>query len=249
MQVDRWYRNLPIITKAYMTACCLTTLAVHLDLINALDIFLNFNLVTQKLQVWRLVTNFFFFGGFDLSFIFHMTFLVHHSRQLEEGSFRNRTADFLWLHIFGAFMLVAIDYFFFFMRWVNLLSMFLGPSLSFMVVYVWARRNPYMRMSFLGLFTFNAPYLPYVILGLESLVDHRGIMFDVLGILVGHIYFYLEDIYARYWDRRLLKTPGVLKSIFDGHEQQQAAPQPRAAGNAAPQAPQQPGAVPFGGGH
>jgi hypothetical protein len=35
-------------------------------------------------------------------------------------------------------------------------------------------------------------------------------MFDVLGILVGHIYFYLEDIYARYWDRRLLKTPGIL---------------------------------------
>jgi hypothetical protein len=32
---------------------------------------------------------------------------VHHSRQLEEGSFRNRTAEFLWLHIFGAFMLVV----------------------------------------------------------------------------------------------------------------------------------------------
>jgi hypothetical protein len=29
-----------------------------------------------------------------------------------------------------------------------------------------------MRMSFLGLFTFSAPYLPYVILGLELLMDH-----------------------------------------------------------------------------
>jgi len=47
----------------------------------------------------------------------------------------------------------------------------LGPSLAFMIVYVWARRNPHARMNFLGLFNFNAPYLPWVILLIEYLAD------------------------------------------------------------------------------
>jgi len=29
-------------------------------------------------------------------------------------------------------------------------------------VYVWSRRNPFVQMSFLGLFNFTAPYLPWV---------------------------------------------------------------------------------------
>jgi hypothetical protein len=55
-----------------MTACCLTTLAVHLDLINALDIFLNFNLVTQKLQVRSTTSQkfFLFFFFFDSKIFF-----------------------------------------------------------------------------------------------------------------------------------------------------------------------------------
>jgi hypothetical protein len=34
-----------------MTACCLTTLAVHLDIIGLMDIYLNFQLVSQRLEV------------------------------------------------------------------------------------------------------------------------------------------------------------------------------------------------------
>jgi hypothetical protein len=30
-----------------------------------------------------------------------------------------------------------------------------------MMVYIWARRNPWGRMNFLGVFNFTAPYLPY----------------------------------------------------------------------------------------
>jgi Derlin-2/3 len=43
--------------------------------------------------------------------------------------------------------------------------LFLAPSLAFAIVYVWSRRNTNVTMSFLGLFNFTAPYLPWVILG------------------------------------------------------------------------------------
>ena len=34
--------------------------------------------------------------------MFHMFFLVKYSKSLEEGSFRGRSADFLWMLMFGA---------------------------------------------------------------------------------------------------------------------------------------------------
>lgn len=48
--------------------------------------------------------------------------------------------------------------------------MFLGPSLAMAIVYVWGRRNPSMRMNLLGFFNFNAPFLPWVLVGIESLL-------------------------------------------------------------------------------
>ena len=49
-----------------------------------------------------------------------------------------------------------------------------------MLVYVWARRNPFVRMNFFGLLTFQAPYLPYVLLGFSLLLGN-SVSVDLLG--------------------------------------------------------------------
>lgn len=66
---------------------------------------------------------------------------------LEENSFRGRTADFVMMFMFGSLCMVGFAFF------VNLL--FLGQAFTIMLVYVWARRNPYVRMNFFGLLTFQ----------------------------------------------------------------------------------------------
>lgn len=58
-------------------------------------------LVGHEWQVWRVFTNFFFFGSIGLDFFFHMFFLVRYCRLLEDGCFRGRTADFLYMILFG----------------------------------------------------------------------------------------------------------------------------------------------------
>ena len=35
-------------------------------------------------------------------------------------------------------------------------------------VYVWGRRHQYVNLSFLGIFTFTAPYLPWVLLAFSG---------------------------------------------------------------------------------
>lgn len=93
-------------------------------------------------------------------------------------------------------------------------SMFLGPSLTFMVVYVWARRNQFVRLSLFGLFTFTAPYLPWVLVGLDMLLGASPVK-DLLGIFAGHIYYFFEDVYPRMNNGfKLLETPSLLVRLF-----------------------------------
>ena len=108
-----------------------------------------------------------------------MFFLVRYCRMLEEGSFRGRPADFLLMLLFGGALMCAVAPF------INI-PPFLGSSLAFMMVYVWARRNEYVRMSFLGLFQFRAPYLPWVLLASPSSRQLSSI--DLMGIATGHVY-------------------------------------------------------------
>jgi hypothetical protein len=61
---------------------------------------------------------------------------------------------------------------------------FLGSSLTFMMVYVWGRRHQYVNLSFLGVFNFTAPYLPWVLLAV-SLVLGQSPVVDLLGMAAG----------------------------------------------------------------
>ncbi|TRY86842.1 hypothetical protein DNTS_028660, partial [Danionella cerebrum] len=170
------YLQIPVVTRAYTTACVLTTAAV----------------------VWRLITNFLFFGPVGFNFLFNMIFLYpalyRYCRMLEEGSFRGRTADFVFMFLFG-------------------------QAFTIMLVYIWSRRNPNVRMNFFGLLNFQAPFLPWVLMGFSLLLGN-SIIVDLLGIAVGHVYFFLEDVFPNQpGGGRWLRTPSILKLLFDTPEE------------------------------
>jgi len=156
------------------------------------------------------------FTGLD--FLFHMFFLVKYSKSLEEGSFRNRSADFLWMLLVGAAILITLGPF------VNV--QFLGSSLAFMMVYVWGRRHPRLPLSFLGIFSFSAAYLPWVLLAFSVMLGSSPAV-DLLGMAAGHTYYFLEDVYPHTsTGRRLLKTPAMVKALFPQEQQIQRAQVP-----------------------
>lgn len=64
---------------------------------------------------------------------------------------------------------------------VNLV--FLGQAFTIMLVYIWSRRNPFVRMNFFGLLTFKAPFLPWVLFGF-SLMLGNSVMVDLIGKLL-----------------------------------------------------------------
>ena len=138
-----WYWSMPVVTRLYFSGCCAVTLLCALDLITPFDVYYNWHAVAQRGQVWRVVTNFLFFGNFGIDFLFHMYFIVRYSRGLEEGrAFAGRPGDFLFCLAFGMAAIMAAAPF--------TSMLFFGQSLSFMLVYLWAKRNPDMQISMLG---------------------------------------------------------------------------------------------------
>ncbi|XP_037289822.1 derlin 2 isoform X2 [Rhipicephalus microplus] len=179
------FMQVPVVTRTYTAACVLTTAAV----------------------VWRLITTFLFFGTLGFAFFFNMLFTVRYCRMLEEGSFRGRTADFFYMFLLGGSLIIVIGMF------VN--QLFLGHAFTTMLVYIWSRRNPYFRLNFFGLINFQAPYLPWVLLGF-SLILGNSVIVDIVGVIVGHIYYFLEDVFPNQRGGfRLLATPRFIKYLFE----------------------------------
>ncbi|KAG5314902.1 DERL2 protein, partial [Pseudoatta argentina] len=203
------YKQMPVVTRAYTTACVITTLAVQLDLVSPFQLYFNPILIVEQYQIWRLITTFLFFGNVGFNLLFNMIFTYRYCRMLEEGSFRRRTADFVMMFIFGGLCMITFAFF------INLL--FLGHAFTIMLVYVWSRRNPFVRMNFFGLLNFQAPYLPWVLLGFSVLLGNT-IWVDLVGMAVGHTYYYAEDVFPQIRGGfRILKTPQILKNLFDAY--------------------------------
>lgn len=99
---------------------------------------------------------------------------------------------------------------------------FLGHPLAFCCVYLWARapeqRN--VRMSLLGLFPFNAPFLPWILL-LCSILLGSPVETDFLGIIVGHIYYFFDQVYPQvasirgWYLKKIIVTPSILHYFFN----------------------------------
>ncbi|KAJ7525779.1 hypothetical protein O6H91_17G066100 [Diphasiastrum complanatum] len=213
--IEEWYKQMPIITRSYLTLSVLTTVCCALEVISPFNVYLNPTRVIKHYEIWRLITNFLYFGRLDLDFLFHMFFLGRYCKLLEETSFRGRTADFFFMLIFGGSFLTLVvicgDLSSFAAPFADIL--FLSNSLTFMMVYVWSKRNPFVHMSFLGLFSFTAPYLPWVLLGFSIMVGSSPWV-DLLGMAAGHVYYFLEDVYPLMTGRRVLKTPHIIKALF-----------------------------------
>ncbi|CAM9762099.1 unnamed protein product, partial [Heterosigma akashiwo] len=178
-----WYTDIPIISRVYLTSSFMLTALCALDVVSPFHLYFNFGLIFYKGQVWRLVTNFIFFGNFSLDFLFHMYFLVRYCRLLEEGVFRGRPADFAAMLLWGATAMTALG------PWIKV--HFLGSSLTFMMVYIWGY---HVRMNFLGVIPLTAPYLPWVLLGFSCLLGNPPTA-DAVGIGVGHCYFFARWVY------------------------------------------------------
>lgn len=77
------------------------------------------------------------------------------------------------------------------------------------VLYVWCQLNKDVIVNFWFGTRFKAMYLPWVLLAFNFILS--GAMFSLVGIVVGHLYFFLKFKYPQeLGGASYLETPGLL---------------------------------------
>ncbi|KAL7751361.1 hypothetical protein RI367_003221 [Sorochytrium milnesiophthora] len=197
--------DLPVVTRAlFVTTIAFTLLGNFIVSPNKL--VLVWPLVIRKLQLWRLLSCF-FFGKLGFPWVFGLYFLYQHSLDLERTRFAGRTADYAFFISFVAVLSLIGDYFFNFM--------ILSEPLMMAVVYLWAQEHAGQTVTFMFGVRFKAIYLPWVLVVWDVLISGGVSISKLMGIVVSHIFYYLHDQYPALNNGRVvLSTPSFFRKIF-----------------------------------
>jgi Derlin-2/3 len=73
--LEGWYYSMPQVTRFYLTVCFLSTALSSFGFLNPRSLYLDFDLIWQKFQLWRLTTCFMFLGPFSFPFLMQLMIL------------------------------------------------------------------------------------------------------------------------------------------------------------------------------
>ena len=204
--VEQWQLTPPITRSIFLITFGLS-LGVSLELFSTLKLYFNWKLIWGHGEYWRLITCLLFKGELSPHTIFDFYICFRYMYSLETSTFRNRPADFITFIVLGwvSFLVAAFC--------LGMQNM--SGSVSAMMLYMWSRKNPNIELSFLDVFHFRSCFLPYFMF-MMILLSGYDVTLDLLGIVVGHTYYFFEDVVPRIpetRDKRILKAPSWLTRL------------------------------------
>jgi Derlin-2/3 len=119
------------------------------------------------------------------------------------------TADFAFAVMFGMVMIL--------LTYPIVVTMFPFPpvftnNMVYFVMYIWSKRHPTAQANIWGI-PMEAIYLPFAYLAMTVFMGNP--YYDVLhGLAIGHLYYFLADVYPQVSGKDLLVTPNFLIERF-----------------------------------
>jgi len=207
--IQDWFKSLPIFTRYWFGLTIGFTLLGRFGLLSAQWLVLFWEPLVHRFHVWRPVTALFYYPlspqtGFH--FLINLYFLYNYSLRLETGIFDGRPADYLFMLLF---------------EWLLCVIVALGMSIPVLmdpmvmaILYVWCQLNKDQIVNFWFGTQFKAMYLPWVLFAFNMIIAGGGVM-ELVGILIGHMYFFLMFKYPQdFGGPSLLSTPQILYDWF-----------------------------------
>jgi hypothetical protein len=210
VKLKEWYTGIPLVTRTFMTLSFAIPLLMQFGFLQSKTVALIAPAIYEKLQIWRLFTHF-FVGKLSFGFLMNLYFLYQSLIALENQRFYGHKADYVWFFVFGMLVLDFIG--------VTLQRrfeiFFLPQSLMFYIMYYWSQTNRNSNVTFMFGFQFKAVYFPFVLILFDLLTGGGFDITKLFGIGVGHLYFFLKDIWPnQYGGREFLATPNFIKKLF-----------------------------------
>lgn len=89
----------------------------------------------------------------------------------------------------------------------------LSSSILMTIIYYWSRANPDQPVSFMFGLTFKATLLPWVMVAFTTLLGGNPLT-QIIGIVVGHIYYLLADRVPVDYGYHVVSTPHWISDLF-----------------------------------
>jgi len=225
---EAWWAALGPIAKGSVIAPSAIALAVSLGIAPPFLFILIWDRVINDFEIWRLVTSAVFFGKFSFAFLMNVAMFVVYQRRHEED-FGPRLCDHVYMLTVLLTTLLTVSYF--------MDMMVLSFSLTMALIWIWCKRHEDAVLSVYG-FSFKGQHFPFVML-LVHLLLGQSIVDDIVGIIVGHLFYFLKDMLPQTNGLRLLETPSWVEKWFPNSAQTIYGVHIPATHRAAPQAPRQ----------
>jgi len=207
--IQDWFKSLPLFTRYWFGGTILFTLLGRFGLLQPAWLVLYLEPLIHRFQIWRPITALFYYPlspqtGFH--FLINLYFLYNYSLRLETGIFDGRPADYFFMLVFA---------------WICSVVVALGMEIYYFmdimvmsILYIWCQLNKDVQVSFWFGTKFKAVALPWVLFAFNFIINRRG--FDeLMGILIGHLYYFLEFRYSQdFGGPRLLSTPRIFHRWF-----------------------------------
>lgn len=133
-------------------------------------------------------------------------FMYQYSTKLETGLFNARSADYLFCLTFNWIASCLLGY--------GMGLYFLMDPMVMSVLYIWCQVNKDTTINFWFGTQFKAYLLPWVLLIFNMIITGRFLA-DLVGIIVGHLYYFLVFIYPdEYGGDRWIQTPSFFYYYF-----------------------------------
>ncbi|CAM9544608.1 unnamed protein product [Pylaiella littoralis] len=205
------FRSLPPVSKVLIVGMVGSLLSVVLNIFSPVDLALSWPLVWKKFHVWRLFTSGIFPGMPSFGALMMMFSVGMFSLRYEKDGFSmgggGGSADYAFMLLFG---FVGIE--------TSLLLLFYQPylifteSVMFYICYVWSRKHPTMSVSFWGI-PINALFVPWVMIAMRVCMG-SSVFHGLLGIAIGHLFYFLVDVLPDLHDIDLLRTPKIFVDVL-----------------------------------
>lgn len=207
--IGRWFNSLPFFTRYWFALSIAIPLLGRFGILSPAYLILEYSAFIRRFQIWRPITALFYFPlgpNTAFAYLLNLYFLYNYSVRLETGLFAGRPADYLFLLLFNWLSLVVFGLAF------NIY--FLMEPMILSVLYIWCQINKDTVVNFWFGTQFKAVYLPWVLFGFNFILRGGGFE-EFLGILVGHLYYFLMYSYPLdYGGTQLISTPQILYEYF-----------------------------------
>lgn len=196
-----WFKTLPIVTKTFLVSTLLGGALITFGMVSPYDMVLNWYSIKNQFHFWRLFTTFIFAGKFSFNFAMHTYILYENCKRYEASPFNTgaggTSADFIYMLLITMGILLVISYYF------DMLV--LSEPILYVIMYNWSRRESDRPVGIFG-FKFKAIYLPWVYVGIR-LIMGGSITEPLVGIAVGHLYYFLIEVLPVTHGYNLIRTP------------------------------------------